>query len=120
MLVGGMTMSRSWFWPVTGRSAGIERTMVHPEKEEAILMKQGSQVGATRAGEQDDSVISCVPAGAFWMDSISAELEDAAAACVADGGSEIPCRCSHGAEGPGHEIYLDACGIDCTPATSAR
>jgi 4,5-DOPA dioxygenase extradiol len=34
-------MSRSWSWPITGRSAGVERGMVHPEKEEAILMKQG-------------------------------------------------------------------------------
>jgi hypothetical protein len=60
------------------------------------------------------------PAGAFWMDSTSAEVEDAAAACVADGGSEIPCRRSHIADSPRHESYLDAHEIDCTPATIAR
>jgi hypothetical protein len=55
-------MPRGWSWPIIGRSAGVERGMVNLEKEEAILMKQGSQAGTTRVWEQDDSVIIYVPA----------------------------------------------------------
>jgi serine/threonine-protein kinase len=61
-----------------------------------------------------------VPAGIFWMGSTSAEVEDAAAACVSDGGSEIPCRRGYGAEGPRHEIYLGAFWIDRTEVTNAQ
>jgi formylglycine-generating enzyme required for sulfatase activity len=79
-----------------------------------------SQTGATRVWEKDDSVMVYVPAGTFWMGSTSAEIEDAVAACVAGGGSEIPCRRSCGAEGPRHEIYLDAFWIDRTEVTNAQ
>ena len=41
------------------------------------------QGGATRVWEKDNSVMVYVPAGAFWMGSASAEIEDAVAACVA-------------------------------------
>jgi formylglycine-generating enzyme required for sulfatase activity len=78
------------------------------------------QAGATGVWEQDDSVMVYVPAGTFWMGSTSAEIEDAVAACVVNGGSETPCRRSLGAEGPRHEIYLDAFWIDRTEVTNAQ
>ena len=78
------------------------------------------QAGANRVWEKDSSVMAYVPAGAFWMGSTSAEIEDAVAACVADGGSEAPCRRSYAAEGPRHEIYLDAFWIDRTEVTNAQ
>jgi len=42
------------------------------------------------------------------------------AACVADGGSEDLCRRSYDAEGPRHEIYLNAFWIDRTEVTNAQ
>jgi formylglycine-generating enzyme required for sulfatase activity len=78
------------------------------------------QAGATRVWERDDSVMVYVPAGAFWMGSTSAEITDAVAACVADGGSEDLCRRSYDAEGPRHEIYLNAFWIDRTEVTNAQ
>jgi formylglycine-generating enzyme required for sulfatase activity len=78
------------------------------------------QAGATRVWEKDDSVMVYVPAGTFWMGSTSTEIEDAVAACVANGGSEDLCRRSHNAEAPRHEIYLDAFWIDRTEVTNAQ
>ena len=78
------------------------------------------QGGATRVWEKDNAVMVYVPAGAFWMGSTSAEIEDAVAACVAAGGSENLCRRSYGAESPRHEIYLDTFWIDRTEVTNAQ
>jgi serine/threonine-protein kinase len=61
-----------------------------------------------------------VPAGTFWMGSTSAEIEEAVAACVADGGSGDQCRRGYGAEGPRHEIYLNAFWVDRTEVTNAQ
>ncbi len=97
--------------------ATVTPTAIATESPTPSPLPQG---GGLRVWEKDSSVMVYVPAGAFWMGSTSAEIEDAVAACVAAGGSENPCRRSHDAESPRHEIYLDAFWIDRTEVTNAQ